>query len=300
MENAGRDYACSEGKPLTTGHCALQLETLRANADTGYMRVTSGDTEIFYEVLGHGPDVVLLHAFPVNHQLWIPAAQLLAEKHRFILPDLRGLGESGTGEGPATMEKHVADVLAVCDAVRVRRAVFAGVSIGGYILFELWRRAPERVAAMILCDTRAPADTEEGRAQRLRSAQEVEKEGAREFVDGMVQKVLGEHTRQHEPGVVASVRAMMSRATPAGIAAVLRGMAARPDSTATLRTIDVPALVIVGAEDTLTTVADAEQMREGITGGSSAVLPLGGHLAVFEQHQAAAEAIGHFLESRKL
>lgn len=264
------------------------------------MRVTSGDTEIFYEVLGHGPDVVLLHAFPVDHQLWIPAGQLLAQKHRLILPDLRGHGESGTGEGPATMEKHVADVLKVCEAAGARNAVFAGVSIGGYVLFELWRRAPERVAALILCDTRAQADSDEARVQRLRSAEEVEKNGAREFLDGMVAKLLGEHTRTNQPGLLAAVRSMMSRMTPAAIAAVQRGMAARPDSVATLKTISAPALVIVGAEDTVTTVADAEIMRQGIAASSSAVLPLAGHLAVYEQHQAAAEAIGQFLETLKL
>src|SRR5512138_2004696 len=99
------------------------------------MFVTSGEVNLFYMVLGSGPDLVLLHAFPVNHEMWLPVAERLAAHYRVILPDLRGHGDSGVGSGPATMDLHAGDVLRICDAVGVRQAVFGGVSIGGYILF---------------------------------------------------------------------------------------------------------------------------------------------------------------------
>src|SRR5207237_1367517 len=121
------------------------------------LRVRSDDAEISYEVLGSGPPVVLLHPFPAHRAIWKPVAEALAPRYRCVLPDLRGHGESEPGNGPATMEKHVADVLRVCDDAGVGRAAFAGNSIGGYILFELWRRQRDRVAALILCDTRAAA-----------------------------------------------------------------------------------------------------------------------------------------------
>ncbi len=263
------------------------------------MRITSGDTDIFYDVLGSGPDVVLLHAFPVNHGMWLPVAQRLLSKYRFILPDLRGHGESGVGVGPATMEKHVADILRVCDAASAPRAVFAGVSIGGYVLFELWRRHAERVAALMLCDTRAQADTGEARANRLQSAEQVEQHGPGAYLEGMVAKQLSKHTVSERPEVVAAVRGMMAKMTAAGIAALQRGMAARPDSRSTLPTINVATLILAGAEDSLLSVADLELMRQGIGGSSSAVLPLAGHLAPFEQPDAAAEVIAHFLDSMK-
>src|SRR5271155_285953 len=98
-------------------------------------RITSGDAEIFYEVLGSGPPVVLLHPFPANHDLWKPAAQALVSSYRVILPDLRGHGDSGIGEGPATMEKHAADLVRVMDDAKIGRAALVGVSIGGYVLF---------------------------------------------------------------------------------------------------------------------------------------------------------------------
>src|SRR5271154_5617703 len=136
-------------------------------------RITSGDAEIFYEVLGSGPAVVLLHPFPANHDLWKPAAQALMTRYRVILPDLRGHGESGIGDGPATMEKHAADLARVLDHEEVGRAPFVGVSIGGYVLFEFWRRYRGRVEALALCNTKAQADNSEARATRLRGANDV-------------------------------------------------------------------------------------------------------------------------------
>src|SRR5271165_5206816 len=132
-------------------------------------RIISGDAEIFYEVFGNGPPVVLLHPFPANHDLWKPAAQVLASRYRVILPDLRGHGDSGIGEGPATMEKHAADLARVMDDADVGRAPVVGVSIGGYVSFEFWRRYRERVAALALCNTKASADSPEARAGRLQS-----------------------------------------------------------------------------------------------------------------------------------
>ncbi|HKC70437.1 MAG TPA: alpha/beta fold hydrolase, partial [Terriglobales bacterium] len=120
-------------------------------------RIKSGDAEIAYQVLGKGAPVVLLHPFPANHEFWKPAAERLATRYRVLLPDLRGHGDSEVGEGPATMEKHAADLARVCDETGIGRAVFVGVSIGGYILFEFWRRYRQRVRALVLSDTRPQA-----------------------------------------------------------------------------------------------------------------------------------------------
>src|ERR1700732_1110272 len=100
------------------------------------IHIPSGDITIAYQVLGPGPPVVLLHPFPAHHELWLPSAQALVSRYQLILPDLRGHGDSGVGEGPATMEKHAADLARVLDHAQVGRAAFAGVSLGGYVLFE--------------------------------------------------------------------------------------------------------------------------------------------------------------------
>jgi pimeloyl-ACP methyl ester carboxylesterase len=194
------------------------------------------------------------------------------------------------------MDKHAADLARVCEDAGIGRAVFAGASIGGYVLFEFWRRFRQRVAGLILCDTRAQADSEEGRAGRLRSAEDVEQRGPEPFLDSMVPKLLGQTTQRNRPDLVAAVRQMMSKMTAAGIAAVQRGMAQRPDSVSTLKTIDVPTLLLVGDEDTLTPITDAELMRSNIAGSRMAVIPRAGHLAAFEQHEEVARTMRRFLE----
>ena len=136
-------------------------------------RITSGDAEICYEVLGSGPPVVLLHPFPANHEFWRPVSQALVSRYRLILPDLRGHGESGVGEGPARIEKHAEDIARILDHADAGRVPLVGASIGGYIFFEFWRRYRGRVAAAVLCNTKAPADTPEGKASRLQAANDV-------------------------------------------------------------------------------------------------------------------------------
>lgn len=263
------------------------------------MRLSSDDAEIFYTVMGDGPPVVLLHPFPANHKVWLPAAELLAGRYRLIVPDLRGHGQSGAGVGPATMQKHATDLLRLSDACGVGKAVFAGVSIGGYVLFEFWRRHRERVSGLILCDTRAGADTDEGRANRLKAADDAEKQGPVPFIDSMIPKLLGDTTRTTRPDLVERARKMMLEMSAAGIAAVQRGMAARPDSVADLKTINVPTLVMVGTEDTLTPLSEAEFIQRGIAFSRLQVVSRAGHYAVFEQHEAAGKSIRGFLDGIK-
>ena len=263
------------------------------------MHFSGDDAEIFYTMMGDGPPIVLLHPFPANHKVWLPAAELLGGRYRLILPDLRGHGQSGAGAGPATMEKHGADLLRLLETCGVGKAVFAGVSIGGYVVFEFWRRHRDRVSGLILCDTRAGADTDEGRANRLKAANDVEKQGPVPFIESMISKLLGDTTRTTRPDLVERARKIMLEMSVAGIAAVQRGMAARPDSIADLKTINVPALVMVGAEDILTPLSEAESLQRQITRGRLQVIPRGGHYAVFEQHEMAGKVIRGFLDGLK-
>lgn len=260
------------------------------------MPLLHADIDIWYEVVGSGPDVVLLHPFPAHHGIWGPVAERLAGHYRLILPDLRGHGSSGVGADPATMARHAADLVRLCDELGVRKAVFAGESIGGYILFEFWRRHRQRVRALALCNTRAQADTPEGRAARLKVAAEVEKTGPEPFLDSMIPRLLGETTRRNRPDVVQAARQMMRKSSAPGIAAVQRGMAERHGSVPTLATIDVPTLVLAGEEDVLIPQADSELMQRGIIGSRLRVVPKAGHYAVFEQPEAAGALLREFLD----
>ena len=259
--------------------------------------VTSDDAEIFYEVLGTGPPVVLLHPFPASHELWHPAAQALVGRYRVILPDLRGHGESGVGEGPATMAKHAADLARILDQEKVGRAPFVGVSIGGYVLFEFWRRYRRRVAALLLCNTKAPADTPEARAGRLQAAADVMERGTEPFFESMVPKLLGETTRRTRPDRVEAALHMMRKMSAEDVAQVQRGMAERPDSVETLKTINVPTLLVTGDEDVLTGIPEAELMRKNISGSQMKVVAKAGHYSPWEQPEEVGRIIRQFVDS---
>ncbi len=259
-------------------------------------QITSGDADIFYEVLGSGPPVVLLHPFPANHNLWKPAAQALTTRYRVILPDLRGHGESGVGDGPATMEKHAADIARVLDHEEVRRAAFVGVSIGGYALFEFWRKYRARVDALVLCNTKAQADTPEARAVRLQAATFVLERGTELFFGSMIPKLMGKTTRDTRPDLVEGALRMMRTMSPEDVAMVQRGMAERQDSVETLKTINVPSMLVTGDEDILTGVGEAELMRQNISGSEIKLIAKAGHYSPWEQPEEVGKLLREFLD----
>jgi 3-oxoadipate enol-lactonase len=260
-------------------------------------RITSGDAEIFYEVLGSGPPVVLLHPFPANHDLWKPAAQAVVSRYRVILPDLRGHGDSGIGEGPATMGKHAADIARILDQEQVGRATFVGVSIGGYVLFEFWRKYRTRVDALMLCNTKAQADTPEARAGRLQAALDVMERGTEPFFESMLPKLLGRSTYSTRPDLVEGALRMMQKMSPEDVAMVQRGMAARQDSVEMLKIINVPALIVTGDEDILTGVAEAELMRQNIPSAQMKVVAKAGHYSPWEQPEQVGKLLRQFLDA---
>ncbi len=259
-------------------------------------RLRCDDAEIFYEIRGDGPPVVLLHPFPCDHEFWLPVTAALESRYRLILPDLRGHGDSEIGEGPALMAKHARDIARVLDAASVGKAAFVGCSIGGYILFEFLRRFRERVTALVLCDTRPQADTAEARANRLKAAATVLEQGTEPFIESMIPKLMGRTTVATRPDLVDGARAMMRKMSAEDISQVQRGMAERPDSVADLKTINVPTLIAIGEEDVLATVADGELMRQNIAGSQLKVIPKAGHYAPWEQPEAVGESLRHFLD----
>lgn len=260
-------------------------------------RITSDDAEIVYVSIGSGPPVVLLHPFPVNHEFWTSAIQRLSNRYRLVLPDVRGHGDSGAGEGPATMAKHADDLRKICDKEGIGRAAFVGVSIGGYILFEFWRRYRERVQTLVLCNTRATAENETSRAARLQSAADVLERGVEPFTDSMLPKLLGKSTLEARPDLVQGVRQMILKMSPQNINLVQRGMADRPDSVPTLKTMNVPTLIIAGEEDAAIPAGEADLMRQNIAGTQFRVVPKAGHYAAFEQPDATGLLLRQFLES---
>jgi len=259
-------------------------------------RLRSDDAEIFYAIRGNGPPVVLLHPFPCHHEFWNPVAAALESRYRLILPDLRGHGNSETGEGPALMQKHSGDLARVLEVAGIGKAAFIGCSIGGYILFEFWRRFRSRITSLVLCDTRPQADSAEARANRLKAADAVLEQGTEPFIESMIPKLLGRTTLAARPDLVDGARAMMRKMSAEDISQVQQGMAERPDSVADLKTINVPTLIAIGEEDLLSTVADGELMRQNIAGSQLKVIPKAGHYSPWEQPELVGKILRQFLD----
>jgi 3-oxoadipate enol-lactonase len=260
------------------------------------IRIKSGDAEIAYQVIGSGPPLVLLHPFPVHHEFWLPAAQALTNRYQLILPDLRGHGESGAGEGPATMEKQASDIARILDHAELGRVPLAGVSIGGYVLFEFWRRHRSRVAALALINTKAPADSSEAKTARLQTANDVVERGTEPFFETMVPKLMGETTRKSRPDLVDGALRMMRKMSAPDVAQVQRGMAERPDSVADLKTINVPTLLMTGDEDIVTGPPEAELMRQNIAGSELKIIRHAGHYSAWEQPAEVGKLLRQFFD----
>jgi 3-oxoadipate enol-lactonase len=261
------------------------------------MIATINHLNFSYRDQGSGEPVIFLHAFPLNQTMWDEQVAALSHHCRTITIDLRGFGGSDMGQGPTTMEQMAADVRALMSGLDIERATIVGLSMGGYVALAFYREYPDALRALALADTRASADTHAARARRLQSAEKAEREGAAAIADDMVALLLGQTTQQTRPDIAARVRAMIEGNSPQAIAAAQRGMAARRDSTYILAAIDFPTLIIVGAEDQLTPVAEAESLRDGIRGARLQVIEGAGHLSNIERPVEFNAALTAFIES---
>ncbi len=238
---------------------------------------------------------MLLHGFPLDRTIWRPQINALSGSYQIVTPDLRGHGKSKPMEGPYTMDLLAEDVNRLLDSLRLDQVTLGGLSMGGYVVLAFYRKFPQRVRALILVDTRAEADDPEARARREHQALSVLKNGSRELVDQLIVKMFTEKTFRDQPKLVDETRKMMESTSPAGIAGALRGMALRPDSTAMLASIKVPTLILVGSNDSITTVADAQKMAQRIPGSELVVVPEAAHLTTLERPHEVNTALRRFL-----
>ncbi|HEY0377797.1 MAG TPA: alpha/beta fold hydrolase [Pyrinomonadaceae bacterium] len=254
------------------------------------------EIEMAYDDVGRGPAVVLLHGFPFNRSMWAGQREALAASYRVITPDLRGMGETAAGEGPATMEEMAHDVAALMDKLGIGRAAVGGLSMGGYVALAFYRRHRLRARALILADTRAGADTDEARRAREEQAQKILKQGAGIIADDFLKKVLTPETLSERPEVVARVREMIVKTDARGAANALRGMAVRHDQTSFLEDVIVPTLILVGREDQLTPPKEAELLRREIRGSRVEVIANASHLSNIERAAEFNLALKTFLD----
>jgi 3-oxoadipate enol-lactonase len=258
-------------------------------------QVQIDNINLAYTDTGSGRPVMLLHGYPFNRSLWNEQIAALSGSYRVIAPDLRGFGESDSSDGPSTMSRMAQDVALLLDHLEIPRVTIGALSMGGYVTLAFYKQFASRVRALILADTRAQADTQEAKQNRAQQAEKALSEGMAGIADAMLPKLLTPETVSKRPEVVKRIRDMMLKTKPEGAAAALRGMAERDDQTSLLSKISVPTLIIVGAEDAITPVADSEKMNEGVAGSRLVVLENAGHVSNLERTEKFNEALLDFL-----
>jgi len=244
---------------------------------------------------GDGEPLLFLHAFPLDASMWDHQVAALSGRFRCLRPDVYGFGASPPPPAGMSADDLAAAVVEALDARGIGAVTLVGLSMGGYVAFALLRRFADRVSRLVLCDTRAGADSEQARADRLRMAEQVRAEGSVEsIVEPMTARLLAPESAI-EFHISDPVRGRIRRATPAGVAAAQEAMAQRPDSTALLASIRVPTLVLVGSQDTVTPPAEAEAMAAAIPGAELHVIEGAGHLSNLERSDAFNAALRAFL-----
>ncbi|ALO09546.1 Beta-ketoadipate enol-lactone hydrolase [Streptomyces venezuelae] len=254
-------------------------------------------TRLYFEDRGSGPALLLVHGHPFDHTMWQPQIDRFSLTHRVIAPDLRGYGITPLGATALTevtgLGDFAEDLVDLLDDLGIEQAVVAGLSMGGQIAMELHRRHPERVRGLVLADTFPAAETEEGKAARNAMADRLLKEGMQGYADEVLDRMVAPYNTHAAP----HVHRMMCASDPVGAAAALRGRAERPDYRESLTTVAVPALVVVGRDDTYTPVEDAEEMHALLPDSTLAVIERAAHLPNLEQPEEFDAVLDSYLRS---
>ncbi len=263
--------------------------------------VQLGDLSVeFFDEGDQGPPLLFVHGFPLTHAMWQPQIEFFAQRNRVIAPDLRGFGETSAGNHTPSMEQMADDLNGLLDALQITdRVVFCGLSMGGYIGWEFWRKYGHRLAALIQCDTRAIADAPEVAKGRRMLAAKVLAEGPKPAIESMLPKLFSPQTPEQQAHLVELIRQMIESNSPNSIAAALEGLATRRNSQELLQKIDVPTLVIVGEHDAISTASEMRQIADAIPQAEFIMIPQAGHLSTLENPTLVNDAIVRFLDRLK-
>lgn len=253
------------------------------------------DVQLWYDSAGSGSPIIFVHGYPFNRSLWSDQVAALTDRYQVITVDLRGFGDSSSSESPATMSRMAQDIAKLMDKLGISEATLAGLSMGGYVLLAFYKQFASRVNALVLADTRASADTDEGRKVRAQQAETILAEGIAGTADAMLQKLLTPETVAKRADIVKRVRDMMLKTKPEGAAAALMGMASREDQTGMLPQIKCPTLILVGRTDPITPVADSDLMHQKINNSKLIVIENAAHVSNIEQVEIFNSELEKFL-----
>ncbi|SEW51724.1 alpha/beta fold hydrolase [Chitinophaga arvensicola] len=252
--------------------------------------------QLVYEDAGAGAVLVFIHGQPFNRSMWSQQVAAFEKSHRLIIPDLRGYGETEQPSGITLLDELALDIIHLLEALEIKKAVFIGLSMGGQILFELYRLAPHLFEGMVLADTDAAAETAQSYVQRLQLSRALIEKGMKAYTDETLPRFLAKDTLAEQPAVVAHLREMMETTPPLGASLVQRGRAERRDHTAMLSHIACPVLIIVGEEDEFTPVQVAKGMQQQIKDAQLVVIKAASHMPNMEQPELFNTTLTAFIQ----
>ncbi|MBX3437539.1 MAG: alpha/beta fold hydrolase [Planctomycetaceae bacterium] len=259
-------------------------------------RIPLSNVELHTVDCGSGPPLLFVHGFPLDHTMWQGQIDHFAATHRVIAPDLRGFGKSEVKDQPVSMTTYADDLAELLDALSVSEPVsFCGLSMGGYIAWAFVERYRDRLASLILCDTRAAADNEAARRTREQTALRVLQEGPAFLADGMLEKLFAPQTRAQNAAIITETQNMIRSTSPTSVAAASRAMANRPDVTDRLAKIELPALLIAGEHDAISPPSEMREVAQALPRATFVEIADAGHMAPLEQPAPVNAAIEHFL-----
>jgi pimeloyl-ACP methyl ester carboxylesterase len=255
--------------------------------------------DLAYQDIGTGPAVFLIHGHPLDHTMWQPQVEFLSPNYRVIVPELRGYGVTPlpAGKRVTLLDDFAEDILALADHLRIERFAIVGLSLGGQIVLETHRQAPERIRALVLADTFASLDTPEMKQTRLETADRFDRDGFGNFATESLHKMMTPANAQSFPAVAEHIMRMINESNPHGAAAALRGRTMRRDYIPLLSEIRVPSLIIVGRYDAFTPVLLSEEMHRGIPGSGLEIIENSGHMTNLERPDEFNSILGSFLAS---
>jgi len=261
----------------------------------GYKHINNFN--MFYIEQGNGIPIVFIHGFPLSGKIWDFQTPVIESNARVIVPDLRGFGQSEFTDTEYSMELFASDIKALLDTMNIKQVVIAGISMGGYIAFAFYRLFPASVKAMILLDTRAGTDSEEGKKSRIDLARRAHNGEIEQIAEEWITKLLAPATIKSKSYVVNKLRNIITSTNPEIIARASLAMMKRQDSTTLLKDISCPVLIITGEHDRLTPIEEARAMAVSIKGARIEVIKDAGHLTCLEAPEQVNNLIMLFLSN---
>jgi 3-oxoadipate enol-lactonase len=264
------------------------------------MNIKKNGISIFFEDNPGKIPVIFIHGFPFDHNMWNNQILKFSSNYFCVTYDIRGLGNSDPGDGLYTMDSFVDDLEMIMNEMNLIKPVLCGFSMGGYILLRAMERLEERFSGLILCDTRAGADSNEGKINRERAIKKINNEGVKKYVEEFIPNCFSESSLENKGDLVKEIISGSEDFSSLGLKGCLLAMAARTDTTEYLSKFQIPALVLCGEEDNITTPDVMMGLADKIHGSDFYTIPKAGHLSPVENPDVVNKHIDNFLKKIKL